>query len=350
MDIDFDYSYSATRLHLLRSSLLRREDYLAMMGSGSLKELIAMLEHTGYRDCLSGIKNHSLAEFEGAVLSDLSKTYNTLISWTPESAKPLFGAMRYRLFVENIKSVLSSIAMGEAVAESRLFPLFEVRIGGTSESPSVAEDLILRQIIEAGSVDEAVSVLKKEIDLSHGLALFKETGSIAAMLIELDREYYARIWDILNPRFSISTLLSFTNLSEIKDLIGTEMDLLNVMNILKARTFGYDPGPLLLPNYKIDKLEKIAGIKDPNDIFKYLGELGYLRFFKDVADLDALEKTIRSYLGSRYEALLRSPDIGINQIVGYLRVKESEVMKLISVATAIEYELEEPVKRELLGV
>jgi len=334
MKQDFGYAYSNTRVKGMKTRLLKKEDYSGLLRCKKVTDVVSLLEHTVYRKEISSIEDHKVSTVERALLEHLVNSLKKLKELAPGDVDDIFDALRFKYEVGNIKTILNAKISGMDVEDIRSYIFYPIQ-----------QHELLTSLIEAEDVDALVKVLLKEgFRMNKSLEVYKEKKTPIPLLTTLDKNYYARLWKC----FSMWDFFK-SNRQIAKDLVGLEMDCTNILTLLRAKTYGYDAKPLLLPNYKIQILmDALVKAETPEQVKSLLSETIFKQCLGDT--LVESEMATKRFMAKRYRRLTIKDPLDVGVMLGYMRLKEIEVENLVVICNAVANGLDEKEIEKLLVI
>ena len=309
--MDFDIVYANTRIRAMKGRLFKQNDYEAALKSKNLHELATLLEHTGYRMNLESLKSHNREEIKRKLGENLITELERLKFLAPGSLKGLFDILRERYELENLKAIISLKikAYKGDIRGSLPFPVKDHKLG----SKLMESDL-----------DGVIRILNEnEYDLEGPYKLFREKGAIQPIFIALEKHYFKRLWGSLSWKNRVA-----------RSLVGEEMDLLNLLNTMRANELGIPVESLLLPRYKLDINPLLEGQPPKRFLSKIKRTPPYNKFVEK--SIQEAEIGIKKYVLNKYRKAIEKDPSDIGVLLGYLKIKEQEVWNLMTICNSLE--------------
>jgi V/A-type H+/Na+-transporting ATPase subunit C len=170
---------------------------------------------------------------------------------------------------------------------------------------------------------------------------YKRDKNLFPIEMTLDYKYFTRLT-------SLAKQLSRSDYIIIRDLLGTQIDLLNIQWIYRIKKF-YNSKieevlNYILPYYyhlSSDNLSEMAHLDNADDIFDYLFNTSYNEIFSPVArDKSVLfENYFLNYLLKKSKHAIVQGSFNIGVIIGYLYIKEYELRDIITIVEGVRYSL-----------
>lgn len=348
-----DYGYVNARMRGMKSKLLSKKVLDDLIFRPDLDALIAELEKTGYKDEILEAKAQCSGVLcvEYALRANYVKTFQKILGFTEGG-----DAARYmkiflsRWDVQNIKTILRG------------------------KNIHITNEEILDCLIPAGELDHATLVelirqpdLRAVIDLlatwdigyarplTEKYPEFLENNDFAALECALDRYYYAHVLDEVRRKSYNDRL--------IRDLIATEIDVINIKILLKmtrdkvgvddARGYFLDGGS----EFDIKELVRLLSLHSLPGVLNDL-KMTPFRFLCDVPEafvtsekISVFEKKLEKYLVTKGVGAFLGEPLSIASSVGYFWAKHNEMTNIRIISRCKTADLsEEDLREELVYV
>jgi len=339
-----DYAYANSRIKGMKANLLTREQIETMISARSVNELMGLLSNSGYKDDLVALgARHSGAELvELALGRNLARVYKKILKFTPARGRETLGALLERWDVNNLKTILLAKSFGEK--REKIAPLLlDLGLLGMNE---------MNRLMECGSVDEIVEEcwnLKYYAVLKEGQLAYRKSGDIAQMLAKLDESYYTSLPSRIREGHRDETI--------ILGLVRAEIDMKNVMNVLRAKKAGMEEkkvrslmlnGGTIL-NSELEKLVVAENVEAVVELLRKKYELvesfdkyrrdGSLIHFEIEMERRIVEMAIRS---------LRTSILSIGVVASFIFLKEEEMNNIRKIVRGIEFGIPKEEIREMV--
>lgn len=183
-----------------------------------------------------------------------------------------------------------------------------------------------KEFLEVIKNEEYYDIFKKYEDVI-------EEAPLEDIEVALDKFYFQEIF-----------YLSKTINSEFEEMIGKEIDLLNIVWIYRAKKyFKHSPDEIkqiLIPiNYKISKnvIQKLIDSNDFEDMKAILSKTIYKQVFKDEEFIER-DKTL--YLHKMYLKYFKTKLFNICTIFCYMNLVDIEIKNIINIVEGIRYNID----------
>ncbi|MEA3254880.1 MAG: V-type ATPase subunit [Candidatus Altiarchaeota archaeon] len=338
-----DYAYSNTRVRVMKSSLLKNSDLEALIQAKDLQEYLTSLRQTPYVETLSGLDKVTLREMEKYFSRDLIRTIDKVIRISPPDCVPFLSAISQKYEFEYLKFILNSKMGGLSTGEIRnRIPLAELdHLFSYRHTEGFLSGLIDLP------VEDVPALLRGRYP---GLTEFMpDSQDSLDTLIALDRYYFS---GLLNAAGSLNR----GDKKIVSMLISAEVDITNILIILRSINHGYDVRRFIIPSQN-PHINELCG-HTPSSVMEVLTKLSktvYGPLLEDAASsytqtnsLLQMELTLRRYLVKKSKILMKEYPFKIGFILGFLKLKEPEIENLKAICVGIDEGLPADKIRELL--
>ncbi len=358
------YGYGNARLRAMRSRLLTKTDYSALLDRANIDELINALTETPYQEDIEA----ALLRVEGvrcvfeAVRANLTRTLRQVRRFFEDKPLTLVDLLLRRWDRHNLLTILRG------------------------QSQEIPPELVLSTVVPVGQLDE-VSLrelarqpgLRAAIDLMTSWRLpyatvlrqaqtrTEASSGLDQLELALNHFHYASLWEALQPGNGDQALL-------LKHL-QTEVDISNISTTLRlARMPGvttlvsqrYNSGdvrPLLIESKGHLAVGQLANLVTEGNGVEgvVLGlsntrygpalQAGWQRYQAGEGGLTVIERELERWQAEQTAAMFGRNPLSIAIPIGYIGCKELEVTNLRLIAQAVELGMpREQVRRNLIMV
>lgn len=207
------------------SSLLSQQEMARLSDSPDLLSLIVQLKNTVYGPYLESLKDKESTpgRVDWLIKGRLADFYYSVISMSPEHARPIVKQL-YRYFeVQNLKAVLRGIVTDPSWERVRdvLFPM-----GSMTVLPAQA-------MVEAGNVSAAVELLQGTMyyeTLSFAMKRYSAEQNLFPLEVALDLFYWRQLWQEAKK-------LQGQDRDQALRVVGSLMDMNNLMWVIRYRVY-----------------------------------------------------------------------------------------------------------------
>ncbi len=342
--VDLSYAYANARVKAMKTKLLPQPVLREMMVVKTLNEVIAVLEEGPYKEAFvdSSVKYSGRKLILNALFLDFSRTMQKLMKIAPPKALPTLRKVLEKWEVQTIQLVLASKATGEPVNADELIFLEPGRMNA------------LTAFLDAQNLDAAITELSKT---NYGPAVF---GAKA----DYDRAKDYRVYVNALDKFYYSDLskaLAQTKDGHAEKLVRAEIDAHNFLLALRMK-------------HSTSKKVRAGEVTTPEKIEAYFIAGGDTAFAKQLAyapDYDAALALVEQKYGianaiqaARETNSLTPIEIALDRkfvdqisrtallsvlcfgaIMGYLYLKQKEILVVRAITFATELGLAEDMKK-----
>ena len=327
------YAYSNARVKGMRAHLISQQQIDELVSARSVEELMGMLNNMGYREDFikPAVKYGGADLVELALGRNMARTFTKVLGFTPKHGKATVAALIDKWDVHNIKTILLAKSMGE---DSKRIEPFLVNAGSLGEDG--LSGLLRRENVK-GVVEELQGTVYRE-PLAEAYGEYEKRGEISVLLSALDSFYYVGL--------PLRIGASHRDEKVILDLVKTEVDAKNIMNVLRAKKAGMKEEAargLFVGQGKLNEreLNRLAGCENVEAVVAELkGKYdlqGALDKFKQDGSLSYFEVELERRIVERGLLELRRSMFSVGTIASFLFLKEQEIGNIRKIVRGIEF-------------
>jgi V/A-type H+/Na+-transporting ATPase subunit C len=220
-----DFAAINSRIRVMYSTLLSKQDYTALSEANGLDGLINQLKNTVYGPYLERAKDKELTARRAAfqIRERLSEVFHSIINMSPDYTRPVLTQF-YRYYqINNLKAVLRGIVTNSSWDRVRyvLFPF------------SPQEVLPLQGMLETGNVTQAVELLKGTTyyeTLLFAMKRYSVEQSLFPIEVALDLDFWRELWREVKA-------LPGQDRESATHIIGSLLDMNNLMWAIRYRVY-----------------------------------------------------------------------------------------------------------------
>ena len=342
------YGFINTKIRGMRREFITHEQYLKL-AELSYDELIDELKRTPYGHAFRGMhRTPTPIELEKILLEELTKSYIKILKWLPTQAMKVIALHMMKYEAENIKALLRLKTLN-AETERLKQHITPIPLGLSIEE-------YVKVYEESKDIEEAIGKLM-ELGLPIRLNEAIEGGVKDIKIIEarIEKMIYG---ELMNEAKKLDEKSS----KSIRELLGLEIDLTNVKNVLRAKKIGIDWSELeeyiITPTYKV-KLKKLRSAFEKEDYDEALKEAlsnDYPNLINAGLEalakggLEALEKLFSREIYKNYKKVwIYGFRYDISPVLAYLTRKMIEMKNLKVIAYGKSFELsKEKIMEEII--
>ncbi len=192
----------------------------------------------------------------------------------------------------------------------------------------------LQGIARVNNINE-IKIYSKKTAFENIINSFLDTNNIEEsnlFLIEmqLDKFYFENLFNNLNTESS-------------KKLIGTKIDLENIIWIYRMKKYYNMPEEeikkyIIEVDYNLKCLNELIAIDDYKQIIEFLKKTKYKEIFE--TENENLEILIRKYMYNQYKKTFRQAKYDISTVISYLGMDKNQIENIINIVGGVEYKID----------
>lgn len=335
-------TYLIARTHGLRPHLLRPEDFARLLMTKDMVEMVDLLLKTEYASELSKIPMEEVDadHLERIFYQNLSDRFAFLLRITGGKIKDALEDYYRRIEVENIKRILRAKHGKESMSEGQLLPY-----------QRKYQKANLPALLETRTVAEAIGLLRETPYSAVGerIDLYEKYSSPLVLEAYLDKTYYRSLWGNLGK---------VVDAGRVKELIGTEIDLKNILYLLSFKRMKMErelPETIIDIHYKLPKdlAPKVIAV-DFETVPEMLMWPSYVQLARktialfEEEKLTEAEQAFYQYLYSFSESIMLENPNSLVYVFAYLQLCVREERNLTALAVGKQLRTEEGKIQSLL--
>lgn len=335
--------YLITRVHGLRTHLFKPEDISSLSKASDLSVIVEALLKGDYAQDVSAIPSERInaVSLTEVFYKKLVERFYFIVKITGGSLRKFFEAYAKRFEVDNIKRILRVKHGKEMITEETLIPI--PREYTTVNFPAIAG---------ARDLDESVGLLKETMyaPLIDKIELYKRYNTTLIFEGLLESLYFKELW------YNIEGL---PGKNDIKDMIGKEMDLKNLILVLglKAKNLPTEliEASLITLYYRLNKTIISSIIQErPESTFPILMGTHHNKYFQGLKDLveknmiSDIEHSIFNSLFNEHSKIMREKALSLVFVLAYLSLCEFEAKNMTTIVTGRQLGLSEEKLKSIL--
>lgn len=332
------YQAVNSKTKALSSTLLKRKDYENLLKSDNYRQTIKILgTQTHYKKLLS---SHDLdkihrSELEMILKNDFHETLGKLRHYFYNNYRKFYDIFYMKTEVENIKIILRGKLAGRSSSylQNRLL----------AENSRVISNVDYQKLINASS-------MKTTIDNLRGTIYYKAVKPFANNIEKnglfrtenaLDFVYYKAVR-------TLTSRLDSKDQKVVKDIIGTQIDLINMQLIYRAKTY-HKLTPEEILNYTIywyndiskNDIKDFTYAKDSEELRSLIKKTKYREIVENIDGTKKylMEEKCLAYEKKIFRKYLRRESNDIGTVLSYLELLEIEIRDVISIIEAKRYNI-----------
>lgn len=192
----------------------------------------------------------------------------------------------------------------------------------------------LQGIARVNNINE-IKIYSKKTAFENIINIFLDTNNIEEsnlflLEMQLDKFYFENLFNNLNTESS-------------KKLIGTKIDLENIIWIYRMKKYYNMPEEeikkyIIEVDYNLKCLNELIAIDDYKQIIEILKKTKYKEIFE--TENENLEILIRKYMYNQYKKTFRQAKYDISTIISYLGMDKNQIENIINIVGGVEYKID----------
>lgn len=330
----FKYADLSTKIQAMKGKMLDEEDYREMMHKTSVKDVALYLkEDTYYADQLDELNENDIHRgnletlLNRSIVDDAIKIGKHLRG----KEKRIFMYIYRKLVIEDFKKILRTLQMGESLDTIDKETLYL----------NPYEKIDYDRILQSRSITEFIETLAGTPFYNVLKPLIKQNGEIDlfAAEMEMDVLYFNRTYHQMK-KFSTGK-----DQTVLLELLGIEADLKNIFWIYRSKKY-YSISREMMFRYLIPEHHKIKRA-ELREMIEAQGMEAFIKvveetYYGRVLDFhsDKLEIQSMSFIKERQERAMREEPFSIAPVIGYMFLKELEVLNITNIIEGIRYDVD----------
>ena len=328
------------KVSVMRRYLFKKKDYDELLGKNSVAEIVEYLKQSrSYGDVLGSIAGSSVhrGQLEGMLKASLSRDCEKLARFSKENIHKFLDIYVVNAEVSFLKGLISAICRNE------------IFVPDSHEQAFDNFSFDKSKIVTAAGFPEMLEYLKGTAyyDVLNPVLSSESDELIFKTDMALDVLYYKTAWDYT------SRFLDKENSAAVKKTLGTEIDILNLLWIIRAKRHYNIPADIIythiIPiNYRLKKDEIVQLAQAPSD--EALNDAFMKTKYKNIvnySDLDIEHFYNDSVLKNMRRAILNNR-FSIMPALGYLHFKIIEIGNIIRIVEGVRYNIDRNELRKYL--
>jgi len=335
--------YIVTRAHGLRTHLIKPEDITVLSKAPDLPTIIESLLKGDYSQDVSSIPSEKInaMSLTEVFYKKLVDRLYFIVKITGRNLKKFFEDYAKRLEVENIKRILRVKHGKETITEEELLPI-----------PREYATVNFSAMVGARDLDESVGILKATIyaPLIEKMDLYKRYNTTLIFEGVLESLYFKKLWKDIEE---------LPEKKDIKDMIGQEMDLKNLILALglKAKNLPVEliEASLITVYYKLNQAIISNVIQErPESTLNILMGTYYGKYFQELRDsleknmISEVEHSIFNSLFNGHRKIMREKPLNLVFVLAYLSLCEFEARNMTTIVTGRQLSISEEKLKSIL--
>lgn len=318
----------------MNSTLFRFKDYQKVAYFDSVVDFFAFLKnHPGYKNIFNQYDEHELhrGDAERIFIQSLYQDYARLYRFANKEQRRNLELLFFRYEVNILKACIRLIYNTEDAYDLSIFHSFF----------SKHSNINVAALAASHSMGEYIQNLKgtKYYPLFYKIQQKQNVTSFDYEM-QLDIFYFKKTWKLIDK------VLTGSNKASLKHILGTEIDLLNIMWIYRAKKI-YDMSSsdiysVIIPiNYKLLK-EQLLQLSETATIDEFMITLSntYYKTIHQFLSDGTIEHTYKTLVTKAYKKNNSKHPESMAPVNYYLYQKEMEINRITTALECIRYGLE----------
>jgi len=328
----YKYSGIHSKVKGMSRNLLSEEDYIELLGKKSVTEIAIYLEnYTSYKTALKSagdIASIHRGELEKILQKSFEDDFFKLMKFENGGNKGFLRLYILRYEIELLKVMLRMM-------ENNTLSTFQRQI---NEYFLKSMTIDVDKLKTSHNISQFIENLKGSV-YSRLLSPFivnTEHLNLFSIEMSLDVYYFKRAWKVKNRLLTTSDALI------VKETLGSEIDLLNILWIIRCKKYFNTPKELIYSfivpiNYRLRKEQLITLVEaeTADEVLLLLEKTSYKGIFN--RDDLFLEQYYLSYVAKTIYRKSRNFPFSIMSTLGYLHLKELEIANIIKIIEGVRY-------------
>ncbi len=330
------YSAVSAKMRAMYGKGLKPSDFDNLLSKTTVNEVCGYLKNeTSYSDVFSDVLENDVHRgvIEQRLWLKLGTEYKRLYSFVDSAQKNILEFRFSRREVNYLKHYIRNLFNRES--ELNHIPDKEDFSEFFKKRTKIDTELCRN----AQSLDDFIKACENAVYsdfLKRAKAINSDFFSIA---MGLDSLYYSSYWKSCEK-------LPVAERQAIERLIGSEIDMLNIIWIYRSKVFFKFDDSLIFTNllpirYKLSEeiIKRMVNAKNADDIIAIVGETAYKSLFKNIKKGFFVDENYRRILYKIAKSTFAHSSDTIAGVVAYLDMKELEILNVIRVIEGIRYSI-----------
>ena len=331
----FAYSGILTKVKGMESHLLTKKDYEDLSSLRSVNEYILYLKsNKGYSTTFDTLNENHIHRGEIEYLLNLSifTDFSKLYLFANQSQRMILDLFFARFEINLLKLLITGhFSKSKQVDLTQYAEFFKKRT-----------TLDINTLISAPDLEQLIVTLKPTPYYAPLNALHESGVSVSLYDYEnrLDVYYFLRTWKLSEH------LKNKYDRKIIKQLIGTQIDFLNIMWTYRSKRFYNTPSSMIYSNiipihYKLTDatLNQLITAASPDDLLELLKHTPYRRLVSDLDDFHLEKRYYQLRLKFLHAIKMKYP-LSMASILYFFYEKEMEIDHLTTILECIRYQIQ----------
>ena len=325
-----DYSYLNAKVHAKKSKFLSAKDYERLYNASTSEDLYRLISTTNFASTdlnnllLSG-DVYSATDIDSIMIRDFQTNFAILSQQLPMHTVNFVRAFEKRFFVEALKLII----------KAKHFEMEDDQISKLVVLPSAKYQKIADQLIKLQSVNNVIEQIpfpEYKKALQDAMPDYEQANSPLILEMAVFQVFYRKLW-------AASYTLNLQDRNGVFAIVGTEIDLTNVLAIIRAKKLNMDTELikkwLISKNYLLSQqtVDNIRQVTNLNQIEPLLASVNSYKelsmqirelFEGNDVSIDRLERKFKEFLVQRAVRSLSGNPFHLGIFFGYVHLAQVE--------------------------
>ncbi len=332
-----------TKIKTIHAKDLKPEDYKELLKKRNISDVTAYLKkHPAYTEVLESIPEYAVnrSRLEGLIRRQKFNHLMRVIKFLTMKDKSFYLLSLLHQEHEVLLAMIRSFISHEVYDVIADLPLYFDQYSKINFE-AISKTNNLKELVEALKDTKYQKMLKPFEKLSNDDLKYYEFESL------FEADYYKYAFDQIKTHYKGNLR------SELEHVFKSRIEMENMIKVYRLKKFykvsDDEIKMMLVPSNRISeqKLDLIIKIKDPNDIFKKIIELGQQQYIgdKDQIYLEYFGDHLRYHIANKLMYYASHP---AKVFIGYMILSELEVTNLIHLIEGIRYQVPESEIRTMM--
>jgi len=324
-----------TRLVAIGARFTRREEVERLLELGSLSEILSEIRTSGYD--LKDVEGMGLEAMETEIERKMVEIISTAFSSLPEAVRPFADAYMLRFDNRVATRVIKAKYAGERPydIEKKVYPVRFI-------TPEV-----LRQMVDAATVEEALAVLDATPFGDVPLKTWSATENLVSVDTAMDKVVLEKLMESVR-------LVDETVKPAVSAFVGMMIDVHNVTSMLRAKNMEIENVEELLVEggYEVPlwKLKQMMEARSIEEAIAQLEGTSYYQEIRDLRTVKDVERALERYMLKRAEEIARTYYSSAGPTVWFPLAKEYEARNIRALLLGVMKNVRKEFVRDALVV
>ena len=331
-----DYSYLNAKIHAKRSKFLSAKDYERLYSALNMEDVYRLISATNvvseeFNQLILSGRRFATSEVDALLIKTFQENYSSLVHQLPMYAQVFLRVYEKRFFIDALKVILKAKHLGLEGEQIREYIVI----------PTGKYEQLIDQLLKIPTINSIIDQLpfpEYKKALQDALSDYEQYKTPLILELSLLQTFYNKLW-------AASYALSLSDRRGCFDLIGTDVDLINTLAIVRGKQQGIDNDTLkkwlIQRTYRLSQqsLESMRNIQSLNQIEAILASVtSYKEVSQQIHELfeekefsaDKLEHKFKLFLVQKANRLLSTPfQLGI--FFSYMYLSQVEFANIRSI-------------------